>query len=436
MTLSRRLRQLVCRIMGERGFWAAHEAMAWIRSAINGPIRFHNPPADAGFVGDLPLGLNIAGGIDSEGGVAEAARGYILAAKAGGVPYALNNFRISRAMTVDRQYEAEVVCDHPFGVNLICINGSQTPRFYRHAGPGYFAGRYNIGCWVWELAAFPDKWKDRFSFYDEIWAPSEFCAGAFARSANFRVQTVPYVIDPPAVTPDARSKWGLPKYAFMFLFMFDYYSVVERKNPHAIIEAFRRAFRPEEPAVLVIKSLNGDISPYSSARLKEVARGFPVIFLDQYMSRQECWGLLAACDAYVSLHRSEGFGLTLAEAMGLGKPVIATDYSGNADYMTAENSFPVQYRLKELERNYGPYKKGNVWADPEVDHAVGLMREAYDNPDHAKEIGLRAARDIARTYGPREIGRRIRKRLVEIGNMRLGRDVTREGETISIGHGA
>ena len=145
---------------------------------------------------------------------------------------------------------------------------------------------------------------------------------------------------------------------------------------------------------------------------------------------------MACCDVYVSLHRSEGFGLTLAEAMSLGKPVIATDYSGNTDYMTAYNSFPVRYRLKELDRRFGPYEKGTVWADPDIDHAAGWMRQVHDNPTYAKDIGLRAARDIAGTHGPYEIGRRIKNRLEEIRDLHLGRDDIQKEEAISIGHGA
>jgi len=422
-------------MVGERGFWAAHEAMAWMRSTITGRMRLHDTLADACVI-EAPFGLNVAGAVDSEGGVAEATRGYIRAVKAGGIPYALNNFRVSRSMTMDRRYKAEVVSEHPFGVNLICINSNHTPRFYRHAGRGYFAGRYNIGCWVWELASFPEKWKNQFNCYDEIWAPSAFCAGSFTRSATVRIHTMPYVIDPPTVLPHARAKFGIPEKAFMFLFMFDYYSIFERKNPLAIIEAFRKAFRHSEPVMLVIKSLNADISPYNCARLKSAGRGFPVIFLDQYISREDSWGLLACCDVYVSLHRSEGFGLTLAEAMSLGKPVIATDYSGNTDYMTAYNSFPVRYRLKELDRRFGPYEKGTVWADPDIDHAAGWMRQVYDNPAYAKDIGLRAARDIAGTHGSCEIGRRIKNRLEEIRDLRFGRDGIQKEEAISIGHGA
>jgi glycosyltransferase involved in cell wall biosynthesis len=123
---------------------------------------------------------------------------------------------------------------------------------------------------------------------------------------------------------------------------------------------------------------------------------------------------MSICDAYVSLHRSEGFGLTLTEAMNMGKPVIATAYSGNMDFMTASNSFPVKYRLVEIEKNHGPYTKGCEWAEPDLDHAAELMRYVYLHRDHAAEVGKRAQQDVCSQLHPKTVGRMIRERLLKL----------------------
>jgi glycosyltransferase involved in cell wall biosynthesis len=133
--------------------------------------------------------------------------------------------------------------------------------------------------------------------------------------------------------------------------------------------------------------------------------------MDQILDRPELNSLIDASDCYVSLHRSEGFGVTLAEAMALGKPVIATDYSANLDFMHAGNGLLVRYKLVRLDQDYGPYPKGSQWADPDVDHASQLMRFVYEHPDQAAEIGRQARRDIWRQLAPDAVGARIAQRL-------------------------
>jgi glycosyltransferase involved in cell wall biosynthesis len=122
-------------------------------------------------------------------------------------------------------------------------------------------------------------------------------------------------------------------------------------------------------------------------------------------------GLFSVCDAYVSLHRSEGFGITAAEAMCMGKPVIATDYAGNTDFMNVSNSYPVAYRLIELEQDHGPYKKGEFWADPDLDHAAEQMRRVFTEREQALRKGQRASSDMARWYGRQATARKMIERL-------------------------
>ncbi|MBI5640857.1 MAG: glycosyltransferase [Nitrospirae bacterium] len=196
--------------------------------------------------------------------------------------------------------------------------------------------------------------------------------------------------------------------------MFDFLSFFERKNPLALVEAFSKAFPQSGDACLVIKCSNSNRNPSLMTELLRSAKGLNVRIIDRYLQKEELYGLLSLADCYVSLHRSEGFGLTLAESMYLGKPVIATAYSGNMDFMTVNNSFPVKFRLIEIENDAGPYKKGNVWADPDTDHASELMRFVYENRDIAKGVGAKASSDIQTFYSPHSAGLKVNQRINRI----------------------
>jgi glycosyltransferase involved in cell wall biosynthesis len=194
--------------------------------------------------------------------------------------------------------------------------------------------------------------------------------------------------------------------------MFDFYSVVERKNPFGLIEAFKRAFSPDERATLVLKASHAD--KRTMRLLTEAARGAKIVVWDRILNREQIGSLYEVSDCYVSLHRSEGFWLTPAEAMSIGKPVIATAYGGNVDFMSEDNSYLVRYSLIELDRDYTPYQKGWVWADPDLDHAAELMRAVYENREAAASVGKKAAADISRLLGEDAVGRAMTGRLETI----------------------
>ena len=182
-------------------------------------------------------------------------------------------------------------------------------------------------------------------------------------------------------------------------------------GPLAVIQAFKKAFVPRQNVTLVLKSINHSAYPDHVRALGEAAAGFNVRFIDEHLRKSEVNSLLASCDCYVSLHRSEGFGLTMAEAMYLGKPVIATSYGGNMDFMNVNNSFPVRYDLVEITQDFVDYKKGSVWAEPDVDHAAELMQTVYGDREKAAGVGQAAADHIKRHFSPENTGAEIRKRL-------------------------
>jgi len=230
------------------------------------------------------------------------------------------------------------------------------------------------------------------------------------------VVPLPFVL--PELPADAaargRAHFGLPETSTLFLMIFDVSSQTERKNPLGAIRAFRRAALPRGTAALVLKFSNAEYDRDAVRRFHEEAEGLDVVMLDGYMSRPELTALMAASDCCLSLHRSEGFGMTIGEAMLLGKPAIATNYSGNVDFMTDENSYLVDYRIVPLTRDYGPYMRGYVWAEPDVAQAGRFIREIALNPHAAADRGRIARRDMLRDRVPARTGEFVRARLESI----------------------
>jgi glycosyltransferase involved in cell wall biosynthesis len=362
-----------------------------------------------------PFGLNIAGFLKGEFGVAEAARTNVHAIRTTDIPYVLNNVSYSGHSQRDTTL-SDFSLSNPYGINLIHVNADSTQVFRNVAGQDYFEGRYNIGLWWWEQAHFPDGWRRHFAHYQEIWAQSRFCQASFARVSPVPVKAMPHAVwlDETQIHPD-RAHFDIPTGVLTYLFTFDYFSVFERKNPLALVEAYNRAFGSGKNTRLIIKSINSHLAPDKMAELRQRTSGMNVQLIDERLSRREMLSLLATCDCYVSLHRSEGFGQGLAEAMYLGKPVIATAYSGNMDFMTPNNSFLVNYSLVELDRACPPYEKGTLWAEPDIDHAAEMLQLVYRNRELAGEKAQRGAADMRANHSYRAVGAKMAERLRQIG---------------------
>jgi glycosyltransferase involved in cell wall biosynthesis len=253
---------------------------------------------------------------------------------------------------------------------------------------------------------------------DEVWAPTRFIARALGAVIPVPVLHMPPGVEVGPAADLPRSHFGLAPDKYLFLFMFDMGSVLERKNPLGLIRAYRQAFGGNRDTQLVIKVSWGDANPAGFQQLTEAAGEAGVTVIDRVMSRAEAGALMNVCDCYVSLHRSEGFGFPLAEAMLLGKPVIATGYSGNLDFMTADNSLLVGYRRVPITQKLPFYHRGAVWAEPSVEEAAGWMRWAADHPEEARALGARARAEAGRRLSVEAAGRRMRARLEEISRRR------------------
>lgn len=384
---------------------------AFVAAAVGDPAA---PPAP-----DRP-GVNLAGYLSAELGIGEAARGYVRALEAFGAEVALTNFTETLNRLGDEALGGFSDAN-PHPVNLVCVNADEVPNFVRRMGLRFMAGRRNVALWAWELPGFPAAWDDRFGLFDEVWVGSTYMADAIGKRSPIPVVTVPYVITPPAQAVPDRGAFGIGPDEYVFLFTFDYQSVFERKNPLGVVEAFRRAFGPDAPVRLVVKSVNADLDPGNRDRLRQAAAGARVTLLDDYLSRAAMNALLATADAYVSLHRAEGFGLGMAEAMAMGKPVIATAWSGNLEFMNVNNAFLVGYELVPIGRDLGPYQGEQRWAEPDLDHAAALLRQVHDDPEMARRRAERGARDLRERHSPQAVGAIIEARLAQLADRRAGR---------------
>jgi len=367
---------------------------------------------------ELPVGINLLGHLESEKGVGESARSNLRIVQATGVPYVANNWVDLESRNVESLPD-KLTNENPFMINLLTVNADRFVLFAkeRHS---YLQGRFNIGYWAWELPEFPEEWAPSFGYADEIWTPSQFTRDAVASCSPLPVRVVPHSIDPFFKGEGIvdRTKFGLNCDRFVFLFVFDFHSYMERKNPLGLIKAYKKAFGERQDVQLLIKSSHGAAHGDELAAVREACLGSNVRLLDCILTKEDKQELMMAADCYVSLHRSEGFGLTLAEAMMCGKPVIATGYSGNVDFMSDADSFLVPYKVVSIDRTHGPYKAGYHWADPDLDYVVDLMRDIETRRELAAEKGLKARARIREVLHPATIATSVRARLEELGLLR------------------
>lgn len=361
------------------------------------------------------IGINLIGWFDAELGVGESVR---LAAKAldattiktNLVPLKVNCL----ASRGDTTFASRLCESNSYPINVFHIDAPQSADIDHHHGEQFRKRRRNIGYWAWELPEFPDNWIQYFAYFDEIWTPSNFVRDAIAIKSPHPVITIPHCIDFELPKCQERAKFNLPDDQFLFLFAYDLNSYQERKNPMATIRAFRQAFGGSQgkEVGLVIKthSVQNNIEAFNELQ-SQLADIENIHLIEERLSRSDVYSLMNSVDAYVSLHRSEGFGLTVAESMFLGKPVISTNWSATSEFLDASNGCPVSFDLIELKQNFGPYTQGQVWADAHVDSAANYMRRLVNDSTFAKTLGANAAQTIRQRFSPEAIGKIYEKRI-------------------------
>ena len=359
--------------------------------------------------------VNLVGFLDASLGIGEVARRIGNVLDAADIAYVPVPFARERHQRV--AFDPRLA---PHDINLVCINPDTLASFAEHVGQSFFADRYTIGVWFWETEELPPSMAWAFDLVDEVWAASDFVVSAVAARADGRalLWKFPLAIVAPTIDPTLdRARLGLPADRFLFLASFDYLSVVERKNPIGAIDAFRRAFRVDDGAALVVKSVNGDERADDRARVRYAARGrADIVFIEERLSAQTNASLIAAADCLVSVHRSEGFGFNLADAIALGRPVIATGYGGHLEFMVDLDEWLVPYQMVMVGEGQHPYPADALWADPNLDATAAIMRSVFSDPARARDRAGRAQRQVTERFSLGAAGAAITRHLVEVSS--------------------
>ncbi|MGC4128122.1 MAG: glycosyltransferase [Bergeyella sp.] len=372
-----------------------------------------------------PVGINVSGYINKIFGLGVAVRSNISAMKKVGLPYVINDFNLQFSDTVKEisLEDDKFTFENPYSINLVQINIDRLEEVFTDIDRNYFKDKYNIAFWAWELENFPEKAIPFFDFFQEIWVPSNFCAEAISKISPIPVIKIMHSIEIEK-TDFGRKDFGLPEGKFIFLTMFDYYSYIERKNPIATIDAYEQSFGQNNADVLLVikTSISNDFPKDKEKLLKRIGGNKSIILIEEILEKDQLYGLMNCCDSFVSLHRSEGFGLTMAEAMFLGKPVIATAYSANTEFMNINNSFLVKYSMVKTGDKYYCSTEKDFWANPDTDHAASLMKFVFDNPKEKKEIAQKGQEFVKTYLSPEAIGNKIKDRVTYIKKYLLSRN--------------
>jgi glycosyltransferase involved in cell wall biosynthesis len=361
-----------------------------------------------------PLGANVIAHFRYPSGLMEAAQNTVRGLERAGIRRSCRDLPngIHDGVSADR---GDCLGLEPYDVTLLHMAPEPLVEIcYPLSGLWRRPGVYRVAVWYWELETAPPEWARHAELLSEVWAPTRFIHDALKKIMPIPVTPMLPGMLPPVAPDLPRAYFGLDPSQFLFLFLFDMASVFERKNPLAVLHAFRAAFGGSADVQLAIKVSRGAADPDNFARLKEACDEAGAVLIDRVLPREESYGLLNACDCYVSLHRSEGFGLTMAEAMFFGKPVIATGYSGNLDFMSPENSILVPYEKTPLPRDYAVYRQGSLWAEPSVAAAAEAMRRVVDRAAEARALGEKGRRDVSALLSLEVYGRRMRERLEQI----------------------
>ena len=360
-------------------------------------------------------GVLLVGYPRGEFGIGSLLRLPALAFKEAEIPFGVFDFNpSSQASQNDNRLDEWLTHLPEYSVNIFCIGADQLPLLKKILGKQFFQGRYNILYGAWELSRLPEQLTVCLEGINEIWAMSSFMGQMFRRSTSLPVHDLQLPIVTYQLESMCRTQFQIPENNFVFLFMFDFDSHVARKNPDAVIEAFKLAFTEPSsiPVTLVIKSINGKRHEKECNRLKNKIGGDSrILQIHEVLPHSINTALMKCCDCYVSLHRSEGFGLTLAEAMLIGKTVITTGYSGNMDFTTPATALLVDYELVPVQPGDYPFSRGEMWAEPNVQQACEYMQKLVEDSTFAQSLAQKGEELIRTSFSTKTMGDRYKKRL-------------------------
>jgi len=362
-----------------------------------------------------PNGINLIGLIKAEVGLGQSCRLIAEAIDYSNIDYTIfNQVQINSCRQEDTSWDDKITNTTPYNINIIHINPPDLAIAYLTLGKSIWDYKYNVAFWLWELEDFPKEWSNCFNIVNEIWSPSEFVSESIRKKTSLPVHTMIYPISAPVDEAYDRKYFKLPEDKFLFLCMYDSNSMTDRKNPMGVINAFKEAFKPSDLHVgLVVKINNPDDRDLEL--IKSMLEKYANIYIIQeIMSKIEVNSLIKNVDVFVSLHRAEGFGLPLAEAMLIGTPTIATNWSANTEFMNDDVSCMVDYKLIMIEKDYGVYKKGNRWADPDIKQAAQCMIKLYEDKSFYNKISKSAQNYIQNNLNLEKASKAIENRINNI----------------------
>lgn len=363
----------------------------------------------------------LAGYLTGEMGIGETGRAIVRALDSANNTVDLYDITNHYARRQHEEFAARLlpILDRPPGYQLgiVCVNADQlTSTLRMPVGEILLNCTKRVGYWFWETEDFPQRWAHCANYLDEVWVATKFVADAIGRKVDTPVRIVPPAIILEDKAEISRQSLALPDDKQIFVNLFDSRSFTERKNPLGLISAFRTAVDrdPEmrESALLVIKCTN--MHPDTLDTLTKQAGDLPIRIVNRYFSRAETLGLMRAADCVVSLHRAEGLGLTMIEAMLCGKPTIATAYSGNMDFMNEKNSLLVKHRIVPAAGEIGPYQ-GSVWAEPDTDHAADQMIRILRDRETVSILAEQGRKDALDFFSPERSANKISEALRDLG---------------------
>ncbi|WP_434604855.1 glycosyltransferase family 4 protein [Pseudomonas sp. R1-7] len=333
-------------------------------------------------------------------------------------PGVIDIYQIETPAAVELEEFSCVVAGRLAAINIFHINGNEIEQALQHLSNVHKMGGYNVIYPLWELPIYPKVWADLLDKFDEVWAPSNFIMDGLVKACKKDVYHMPLACEISLDHFLGRRYFGIPESDYTFLFFYDLRSYSTRKNPEGVVAAFRRLLeaRPYSKAHLVVKVNGVESNPAAFEELREQVQDLhqQVTLIHQGMTSNEVKNLARCCDCFVSLHRSEGYGFGIAEAMVLGKPVIATSYSGNLDFMSEEVSLPVRYELIPVLDGEYPHHEGQFWADPDNQQAAEYMIQLVDDPGFGREVGRKASIHMQTNFSFRQTGLRYSNRLDRI----------------------
>ena len=385
-----------------------------VSGKVMGALETHTGIPGPYLPGKYPKGINLYGFFKAENGLSQGVRMYARALEEGKIPHTfLNTDFLDWLPQEDTTFDDRLETENKYAVNVVHVNPDQWQQACGMFPRSHFDGHYNIGVWLWELDTAPKDWEPMYAYVDEIWAPSAFIADALEKATNKPVTVIPYGMETPYDEKLTRADFGLAEEDFLVLMMYDSNSYASRKNPGASIDAFREAFGEKPEGVkLVIKISNPKKEDINFVQSRLDSDSY--ILLTERMDRRRMNSLIRLCDVFITLHRSEGFGLVPAEAMSLGTATVATNWSANTEFMPEGTACLVNCSQIPVGRDYRYEQEGITWADPDVHEAAAWLRRLKEEPEFREKTAKTGQDHIRKQLNPARCAEQIAARLNEI----------------------